>query len=268
MSRRAVGFLSMKKHKILTSEEVNELIKKIQADPDDERSKTKLIESTHKYVVFVARQYMNRGLEIDDLISEGTLGMMKAISKFDTSMNVKFTTYATWWIKDSIIKSLYDAKTVSIPVNKITLVTKFKRALEKNSGDYEKTISDVAFAEYRNEMPYLLEKVNMVSLDTPIGDEGDSKSTIMDTLVAVTDVNHDTTIREIFETRSEEVLSEREQTIITLCFGIGTKQHTYEETGKVVSLSSERVRQLRQVALKKLVKDAKIRKELFPIWKK
>ena len=189
----ALYFRDLNRYPTLTPQEESALLKIIKTGETEEIRKSalqRLIRGNLRFVVSVARKYQGRGLSLLDLINEGNLGLFKAAKRFDMDKDVKFISYAVWWIRQSIQKALFEqVGAVRIPPNKLALVNRFKRALMQNGGDYEKTIAMEEFAPYERDIVEVMEKIVDISLDAPIGDDAgggsssaDSVSTLMDVL--------------------------------------------------------------------------------------
>ena len=252
-------FKEIGKVPLLTSEEERELAIRIEAG--DEEAKKKLCESNLRLVVSIARRYLNRGLSFLDLIQEGNLGLIKAVEKFDYTKGYKFSTYATWWIRQAITRSIADqARTIRIPVHMVETINKLIRISRQLLQEYgrEPTSEEIA-----KEMGITVEKVreikkisqDPVSLETPIGEEEDSHlgdfipdEDIPSPVDAAAYSMLQKQLREVLET-----LSEREKKVLILRFGLDDgRPRTLEEVGKEFSVTRERIRQIEAKALRKL----------------
>lgn len=245
---------------MLTAEEEKELAEKLHYQGDLEAAKT-LILSHLRFVVHIARNYSGYGLPQADLIQEGNIGLMKAVDKFEYQRGYKFSTYATWWIRQAITRAIADqARTIRIPVHMIETINKLIRTSRYLVQELGRDPSPEEIAE---RMDYPLEKVKKVlkiakepiSLETPIGDEEDSSLGDF-----IEDKKAAAPAEEVVSTKLGEqiatVLSDltpREEQVLRKRFGIGEKSdHTLEEVGKLFNVTRERIRQIEAKALRKL----------------
>ena len=244
---------------LLSPEEELELSEKVAAG--DEDAKNKLAESNLRLVVSIAKRYVGRGLLFLDLIQEGNIGLMKAVDKFDSDKGYKFSTYATWWIRQAITRALADqARTIRVPVHMVETINKMSRIQRQLTLELNREPSEEELAK---KMGISVEKVREVikisqepvSLETPIGEEDDSH---------LGDFIKDESSMSPEEYATNEILKEeiksvlmtlqvREQEVLELRFGLidGTC-HTLEEVGKKFNVTRERIRQIEAKALRKL----------------
>ncbi|MCB9496746.1 MAG: RNA polymerase sigma factor RpoD/SigA [Fibrobacteria bacterium] len=259
------------RHPVLTPEEERDYIRRLKVNPEDKDAQDRLVTGNLRFVVSVARRYQNRGLSLLELVSEGNIGLFKAAQRFDETKEVKFISYAVWWIRQGIQKALFDqVGTVRIPPNKLSLANKFKRTLARNGGDYEKTIELPEFKNYADEIPELLEKMEEISLNSPIGggEDGENTTTLLDLLG--TDGEHELE-REMAELKTSlekvlrDLLTEREAKVLSMYYGINySKEFTFDEIGRELKLTRERVRQIKNKSLNKLLKNKSAKDILEP----
>ena len=247
------------KYPLLTREEEIELAKKI--EQGDIEARNKLISCNLRLVVSIAKKYMNRGLQFLDLIQEGNIGLMKAVDKFDYNRELKFSTYATWWIRQGIQRAISDqGRLIRIPVHMgdiISKLSKVTRQLVQEKGREPTTAELAERLEMPEEKILYIQRISQdpVSFETPVGQEDDSYlgDFLEDTnSLSPSEVAENKMLKEIL-IKVLQTLTPREQKVIRLRYGIDDgRQRTLEEVGKEFNVTRERIRQIETKALQKL----------------
>ncbi len=247
---------------LLTPEEEVALARRVQKG--DKKAREQMIRANLRLVISIAKRYVNLGVPLNDLIEEGNIGLMRGVEKFDPERGFRFSTYAAWWIKQSISRAIIDqGKMIRIPVYMNEEIFKYKKHVEALTHKLKRKPS---FGEIAKKMKVPVEKVRdlegtiarMSSLDAPIGDSGDGH--IKDIIEDENIVGPDQELEAFFnKERAMELLSvlpEREQKIIQMRFGLcGQNARTLAEIAKILGVSRERIRQIETAAITKIRKE-------------
>lgn len=234
----------IRKIKVMTPErerELSELMKSGNlSETEKEKIHQELLEGNLRFVITVAKKYQNQGLDFPDLIAEGNLGLMKAINNFDWSKNLRFISYAVWWVKQSILQSLNDnSRTIRLPVNVVQELYKEKKKIEKTGKDLD---------EKFDLLP------NVIDLDRNINEEGDTLVDMIenkDAEMPDESFNGEDVLKQKLISLLG-ILDDREKIIIEDYFGLSGSPRTLEDIGEDFSLTKERIRQIKEKALRKL----------------
>lgn len=246
---------------LITADEEVELAKKIQAG--DKAALERLTKANLRFVVSVAKQYQNQGLSLPDLINEGNVGLIKAAKRFDETRGFKFISYAVWWIRQSILQALAEqARIVRLPLNKIGTINKINRAFSELEQKFERPPSAEELAEYLDvsvsDVRQSVQNTGRhVSMDAPLVEGDESSSSMYDVLPndSLPTPERDLMIESLRKEieRSLSTLTLREGDVVRLYFGLNGRQPlTLEEIGEKFDLTRERVRQIKEKAIRRL----------------
>ena len=234
----------IRKLKVMTVERERELSERICSDNISERERQRiykeLLEGNLRFVITVAKQYQNQGLELSDLVAEGNVGLLKAIQNFDWTKKLRFISYAVWWIRQSILQSLNEnARTIRLPVNVVQELFKEKKAIDRKGGELSDKFANLP---------------SIVNLDKEINDEGD---TLLDMISDQNTIMPDEAFnsKDVLKEKLNgimAILDERERAIVEDYFGLSGQSRTLEDIGNDFNLTKERVRQIKEKALRKL----------------
>jgi RNA polymerase primary sigma factor len=234
----------IRKKKVMTPEREKQLAELMKSDTltieEREKVNKELLEGNLRFVITVAKQYQNQGLDLPDLIAEGNFGLMKAIKNFDWNKDLRFISYAVWWIKQSILQSLNEnARTIRLPTNVVQDLHRAKKEVDKKGGELDERFTRLP---------------SMIDLDMDINEEGDTLFDVLKNDEAdMPDESFNT--KDILKTKLLGLLTcldEREKTIIEDYFGLTGSPRTLEDIGGDFNLTKERVRQIKEKSLRKL----------------
>lgn len=245
------------RHGLISVDEEVELARRVRQG--DKKAMERLIKANLRFVVSVAKQYQNQNLSLPDLIEEGNIGLIKAAQKFDETRGFKFISYAVWWIRQSILQALAEqSRIVRLPLNQVGSLNKINKALSRFEQDNHRRPSSEELADYVDmDADKITDILNIrgghISVDAPFSD--DEENSLLDIMSDESSQTDDATTRESLSVEIERTLkqlNEREREVLKMFFGIGCQEMTLEEIGAKLDLTRERVRQIKEKALRHL----------------